>query len=226
MRIIDKNKDYYDYLQNVWRDDTVTFDRRDSYELSREEFAAAFLDESDHWSAYWLKRHPEGDRHKYVLLQIGSSFRLFDLMITKTGEKGTCLDYELSPKEVWQDYTRPPELIRLSAIRPPHSYYYREHPEEFPEAVRRGEYRVEKVFDEFISAKSKGEGCVEEKRHIPILKNIGIAALVPAEDVFLALEEYFLTQKRNLERTESAGLTDREKVTNHGFDPKTSFRGR
>ena len=29
---------YYDYLQNIWRDDTVTFDRRDSYNLSKEEF--------------------------------------------------------------------------------------------------------------------------------------------------------------------------------------------
>ena len=44
MRIIDSNKDYYDFWQNIWRDDTVTFDRRDSYDLSKEEFAGAFAD--------------------------------------------------------------------------------------------------------------------------------------------------------------------------------------
>lgn len=226
MKIIDSNKDYYDYLQNIWRDDTVTFDRWDSYDLSKEEFAGTFLDESYKWSEYWLKSYPEGDKHKYVLLQVCNQFWLFDLMITKTGDKGICLDYELRQNETWQDYTRPAEFIRLSAIRPPYSYYYQDHPEEFADAVKRGEYKTEWLYNRFTTSKSKGAGCVEETRHIPILKNIGIAALVPAESIFLALEEFFLTQRQNLERTESMGLTDLEKVTNHGFDAKTSFRGR
>ena len=36
MRIIDKNTDFYDFYQDVYRDDTFTFDRRDSYILSKE----------------------------------------------------------------------------------------------------------------------------------------------------------------------------------------------
>ena len=227
MRIIDSNKDYYDFWQNIWRDDTVTFDRRDSYDLSKEEFASAFSDESWKWSRYYLKAHSEGDKHKFVLLQVCNNFWLFDLIITKTSSTGICLDYELHLNETWQDYTRPTELIRLSAIRPPYRfYYYREHPEDFNEAVKRGDYKVEKVFNEFSNFKSKGAGYDRDVRHIPILKNIGIAALVPAEKIFLALEEFFLTQRRNLERTESAGLTDIEKATNHGFDAKVSFRGK
>ena len=60
------------------------------------------------------------------------------------------MDYELHLNEAWQDYTRPAELIQLSAIRPPYRfYYYREHPEDFIDAVKRGEYKVEKVFNEF-----------------------------------------------------------------------------
>ena len=36
MRIIDKNTDFYDYLQNVYRDDSVTYDRTDSFILTKE----------------------------------------------------------------------------------------------------------------------------------------------------------------------------------------------
>lgn len=222
MRIIDSNKDYYDFWQNIWRDDTVTFDRRGSYELSKEEFAGSFVDGSYKWSKYMFKYHPDGDSHKYVLLQVCNNFWFFDLLITKTGEEGVCTDYELHLNEAWQDHSQPPELIRLSVIR---SNRFFDNTCSADDA-RRGNYYIEKVFDEFVSSKSNGVSCAQDSRHIPILKNIGIAAEIPAEEIFLALEEYFLTQRRNSERTESVGLTDKDKVTNHGFDAKASFRGK
>ncbi|MBR4579338.1 MAG: hypothetical protein IKO22_06995 [Oscillospiraceae bacterium] len=229
MRIIDSNRDYYDFLQNIWRDDTITFDRRDSYVLSKEEFSSAFFDESYKWSKYYLKYHSEGDKHKYVLLQVCNNFWLFDLFITRTGAEGICLNYELHLNEAWQDYTRYPELIRLSAIRIPRYLFWYSRPDvslNVADMIKRGEYEADKVFNEFAYSKSMGESYAKDVRHIPILKNIGIAAEIPPEDIFLALEEYFLTQRRNSERTESTGLTDIDKVTNHGFDAKTSFRGK
>lgn len=229
MRIIDSNRDYYDFLQNIWRDDTVTFDRRDSYELSKEEFASAFFDESYKWGKYFRKTHSEGDKRKSVLLQVCNNYWLFDLFITKTGAEGICLDYELRLNEVWQDYTRPAALIRLSAIRVPRYLFWYSRSDlssGFIDLVKRGEYREDTVFNEFSYSKSKGEGYEQDVRHIPILKSIGVAAEVPAEDIFIALEEYFLTQRRKTERTESTGLTDKDKVVNHGFDAKTSFRGK
>ena len=36
MRIIDKNADYYDFWQGVYRDDSITFDRTDSFALTKE----------------------------------------------------------------------------------------------------------------------------------------------------------------------------------------------
>ena len=227
MRIIDGNKDYYDFWQNIWRDNTVTFDRRNSYDLSKEEFAGAFTDESYKWSDYILRMRPNRDRHKFVLLQVCNTFWLFDLLITKTGEEGICLDYELNLRETWLDYTCQPELIHRSHIRP--NYYWRffQNEKEFPvDSIKRGEYKTVKVFNNFANIKPKGDGQTEDLRSIPILKNIGIAAEVSADKIFLALEEYFLTQKKNSERTESIGLTDLEKITNHGFDIKTSFRGK
>jgi hypothetical protein len=45
-------------------------------------------------------------------------------------------------------------------------------------------------------------------------------------DIYNAFEEYFSLERTSTERTESVGLTDKEKITNHGFDTKISFRGK
>lgn len=227
MVIIDSNKDYYDYLQNIWRDKTVTFDRRNSYNLSKKEFANSFFDESSRFPRWTKKMRDNDSKHKHVLLQICNNFWLFDLFITKTDAGySICTDYDLHLNCSWRDYFRPTELIKLSAIQP--KYLVRHHGElqkDISEAVKRGDYKEVKVFNKFVISKSNGITYDKDVRSIPILKNLGIASEVPPEEIFLALEEYFLTQRRNAERTESAGLTDIEKVTSHGFDATTSFRG-
>ena len=45
-------------------------------------------------------------------------------------------------------------------------------------------------------------------------------------EMFLSLEEYFSLEKQANERSESIGLTDKERIENHGFSTKTSFRGK
>ncbi len=71
----------------------------------------------------------------------------------------------------------------------------------------------------------KGDNTRVEK-HIPLLKACGIAKCVDPLEVFLSFEEYFSLEKSSAERTASVGLTNLEKIGNHGFDLKTSFRGR
>lgn len=41
----------------------------------------------------------------------------------------------------------------------------------------------------------------------------------------ISLEEHFSHEKTSSERTTSVGITDKEKIENHGFDVRTSFRG-
>ena len=36
MRIIDKNTDFYDFLQNMYPDNSLTFDRTDSFVLTKD----------------------------------------------------------------------------------------------------------------------------------------------------------------------------------------------
>lgn len=222
MRIIDSNKDFYDYYQNIYRDDSLTFDRRDSYDLSKEEFAGNFYYDSCHTSyRYYNKWY---SKHHDVLLQICNTFWLFDLEVIKTNEIGRCVDYTLNLSGTWKDYNKPRELMRLSNIT--FWYYKVDTLEKKINAIKTNDYRVQKVFDKFHVYKSNGVTDVREERHTPILKNIGIAGCVDPMDIYLALEEYFSLEKTATERTESAGLTNDEKVSNHGFDLKKSFRGK
>jgi hypothetical protein len=52
----------------------------------------------------------------------------------------------------------------------------------------------------------------------------GIQEIIPAQDVYQSLEEYFSLEQQSAERRESVGLTDKDKIINHGFDITTSFR--
>ena len=220
MRIIDSNKDFYDYFQNIYLDNSLTFDRRDSYNLSKKEFAGKFS-----------LTHRNSDVKRRILLQICNTFWLFELIIFKTAEGGVCTDYSLSLIDTWKNYSCRPELIKLSEIGF-RFYSWKWSKEEFDkfnkkwiEAVKKGDFEIKQTFNRFAICRSKGTGWDKQEKHIPILKNIGVANEVNPLDVYLAFEEYFSKEKTKNERTESVGLTDKEKILNHGFDLKSSFRG-
>lgn len=223
MKIIDSNKDYYDFYQNIYRDNTIVFDRRDSYNLSKEEFARNFYYDNKRGCYRYFNRLYS--KNNDVLLQVCNTFWLFNLEITKSNDNGECTDYNLTLLGTWKDYGKRSELIKLSHIR--FHYYEIDTAEKEINAIKMNDYETQNVFEKFFITRSdKASGYVREERHIPILQNIGIAGLVEPLDIYLALEEYFSTQKTSTERTESVGLTNDEKVTNHGFDIKKSFRGK
>lgn len=221
MRIIDSSKDFYDYLQGVYRDDTIVFDRRDSYDLSREEFMRQFLCE-ERPRFYYGERY---EKEKDVLLQVCNTFWLFCLTVTDTDSYGFCKDYSIKLVETWKDYSVKRELMLLR-----HVYFFdwrkKLDMKEKVERIRTGDFKTLHTFNKFFIIKSHGVRDDREERHIPILKSTGIAGLVDPLYIYLALEEYFSFEKTASERTESIGLTDNEKVSNHGFDLKNSFRGK
>lgn len=57
----------------------------------------------------------------------------------------------------------------------------------------------------------------------PILKNTWIPKYVPAQDAYYEIEEWLIAQHNDVDQ-ESEGLTDVDKAINHGFDKKASFR--
>lgn len=228
MRIIDNNKDFYDYLQGVYPDDTTVFDRRDSYELSKDEFCSRFhSDFYRHFNPRLHKMVSNPDREKYLLLQVCNTFWFVLLTITADDSYGRCTDYKLDLISTWKDYSKPRKLIELSHITFPW-WFSDDSTSRLIEAIAHNEYRVEYTFNTFTFSKGGSTyiTSTHETRHIPILKNIGFAGLINPEDIYFAFDEYFSLEKTSSERTASLNITDKEKIINHGFDTKNSFRGK
>lgn len=223
MRIIDKNKDFYDYLQGVYRDDSVVFDRTDSFVLSREKMCDFVYSHS---------------HYPLILLQVCNTFWLF-FAETQRDSYGFVKDYDINFLSSWKDYNKPHKLIELTQIKIIHSLRI----SSYNKSSKRYERDKAKIWNEidFIVSSIKNDEYIVERRmdkgvvsvcgtyvekHIPILKASGLVIGINPLDIYLALEEYFSIKKTLSERTDSIGLTDKERIENHGFDTKISFRGK
>lgn len=235
MKIIDKSTDFYDYYQNIYPDNTLTFDRTDSYILSKEDLCGYLPVDK-----YTL----EGD-FEFLLLQVCNTFWLFLVIITKINEGRSVADYSIELLSTWKNYNKLRCLIQLDIIsfdwdirRQLFSYaapWWRRQIGEndkqnvfekksiLVDAINMNNHRVERRIDR-QRVNIGGDGYAE--KHIPLLKACGLASCMEPLDIYLAFEEYFSTEKTAAERTESAGLTDKERIENHGFDLKESFRGK
>lgn len=60
-------------------------------------------------------------------------------------------------------------------------------------------------------------------KSFPILKNTSFPKYMDAKEVYYAIEDWLIAQHNDVDQ-ESKGLTDIDKVENHGFDKKISFR--
>ena len=104
MRIIDKQHDFYDYLQDPT--DRIVFDRRGSFLLTKEIFC-----EGIRFQGYY-----SDSRFRFVLLQCGVDYWLFQVKITAKNECGNPVDYNLELLLNWKNYNGSNELIKLSAV--------------------------------------------------------------------------------------------------------------
>lgn len=234
MRIIDKNTDFYDYIQYMWvYDDSSSFDRTDSFLLTKAEFC-----EHLHRASYYGKT-PD---YNFVLLQVCNTFWLFLIKIEKIEQNkwGTYYaptDYSVELLKTWKNYNKARCAIKLDIID--FSYEVRlslyKHTREwsFESLIRKIDDLVQAIDTNNYSVKENmnnhtyisGDGTKTEK-HIPILKACGLSEYIQPMHIYSALDEYISMEKQASERTSSVGITDKEKIENHGFDTKTSFRGK
>ena len=230
MRIIDKNTDFYDFYQNMYPDSAFTFDRTDSYLLSKDD-VCAYL---------YTSRYTEEGDIRYLLLQVCNTFWLFLVIITKI-QQGSVKDFSVDLLATWKNYSKPRCLVKLDVIscswevdralsKRGRSWRIEYDKSDVIEnigilvsAIDLNNHRVERSFDRKRVRTSGGEWV---DKHIPLLKASGLASLVDPLDIYLAFEEYFSLEKTAIERTESVGITDKERIENHGFDTKVSFRGK
>lgn len=233
MRILDKNTDFYDYWQNIYRDDSVTFDRTDSFLLTKEIFCNHIM-----WSAPHSKFLKYQEQYHFALLQVCNTFWLFLIEVTKIDEYDRPTEYSVELITTWKNYNKSRCLMKLDIvgfgweiiriIR--HDRYGREidktklfqRKETLSSAIDQNDFGIKESINRHVIRKGDG---TESEKHIPLLKACGLAGCIDPLEIFLAFEEYFSLEKTSSERTTSIGLTDEEKIGNHGFDVKTSFRG-
>ena len=210
MRIIDKNYDFYDYLQCY--DDPIVFDRRGSFLLTKE-----YICECLKYNREWYESIDMSNKEHYVLIQCGATYWLLLLKVTATKSTyaGYILPTNYSIKLVtsWKNYNRPREVIKIYFISFKTWIRNRNDADSLAEEV---DNRNIRIFD-LVGTKTDA---------YPILKACGISEVISAEEIFNAIEEHFSLLKTESEKTEPVDATNDDKIVMHGFDTKISFRGK
>lgn len=236
MRIIDKNTDFYDFYQNIYPDKSITFDRTDSFLLTKELMC-------EHLDVRRYRFFNQEEPINFVLLQVCHSFWLFLAEITAKSTYGRPTDYKIELLKTWKNYDKERRMICLDIIDFGYeagrlicqdrfwNLYDKEkiirRADTLAELIDRNDYKIRSSIDCHTICKSgKRDEIITIDKHIPLLKACGIAELIDPLEIYLAFEGYFSLEKTSMERTESNGLTNNEKIGNHGFDIKTSFRGK
>ena len=221
MRIIDKNRDFYDYLQSPC-DNRIVFDRRGSFPLTKQSICHAF-----DW---------EKSPHRFLLLQCGGSFWLFYAEITERDSFGIPKDYDLELLSSWKDYRKENRLLDINVVSPkvpfvmpwktPTKEEIFKYKDALQNEITHGGYSYKNSLSRDIKYTDYKGSWKKEELKYPLLKESGIAGLVDVRELFCAIEEYFSIEKSKSERTEPLGATNNDKIEAHGFDVRTSFRGK
>ena len=216
MKIIDKHTDFYDYYQNIYKDDTFTFDRRDSFLLTKDFICKELSLLHDN---SWNKFH-------FLLLQVCNNFWLFLVENISVDSFGNTEDFDIELLSTWKSYLKPRKLCSLNIID---FYFYDRKSKDkirlnvgyFIQDINTNNYKFRRSLNKCIIY----NGNKKLEKHIPILRTSGLSAYINPQDIYLAFEEYFSLEKSSSERREPIGTTDIDKIESHGFDKKVSFRG-
>lgn len=204
MRIIDKNRDFYDYFQDY--DSDIVFDRRGSRILSNEELNT--------WSLY--NRYKSEFTDKYFLLQIGYTNWLILAKPTNIDKDTygyfTVNNFSLELIEMWKDYNKSVDF-KFGDIKTSYTLEYItskkfNHKTALIDDIKLGNFEYKNNFT--------------EKSPI-ILNKTKLPSILNAQDVYLAIEEWLSHKKDDIVHD---SMTDKEKIVSHGFDTKVSFRGK
>ena len=232
MRIIDKNHDFYDYLADP--NDVIVFDRRGSFLLEKQHVLDAIYYLNVHYCRYNSDRE-----HKFLVLQCGAAFWVFLLTVTLWNQPywtGSAVpaDYDLSLVTSWKDYGAKsrPLCVRVTACNAV----------KYDRRTKRWIFDLDTLDTDQIKqsantshckdlstlqvSKSTRQGIERHDYTIPILSGVGINKLVDPLDIFCSIEEHFSRERTASERAEPIGATNEDKIIMHGFDTKTSFRGK
>jgi hypothetical protein len=231
MQIIDKNKDFYDFLQFQYGiDKSRTYDRRGSIILTQSKLIKFLLGHND--KLFISDNTKYGSNVKYdiqFILECGNIqyvIKIEDIKALYNAE--SIIEWE-GKYILLKEFN---EFLHLFDATPISIFCL--------EVNRTIIYKSKRFNKWFNWKKSKNWNDVklndlvnkEKKDNIkknpdkllinPILKDSKIPSIIPAEKIMQGLELYF--SSLNEDKTINISLTDNDKLINHGFDKRWSFR--
>jgi len=211
MKIIDKNKDYYDYLQGVWgQDPKAVYMRQGSIVFS-----------SENRPPFMVKELPE-DVHAYQGYVVLTSGFVEHYIFVENTRDGICLEVFFK-RTITRPGDNPPLLLQcyVTCWQKHCPKYYAQNWRRMPSK----EQYIKQVLNHLSNPNGyrffySYSGTINTYYENPILMSFPLT-IVPAEDVFFGIQDYLLSQY-DCEITDKR--TDIEKLEAAGFDRKTSFR--
>jgi hypothetical protein len=207
MLIVDKNDDFYDHYSHIYGvDKQIVFDRRGSIIISDEIFC------TDIRINY--RRH--FDRIMY-LLEVGYKQYLIELTdITITKGKGLSLydDKIKFDAVLFKTFDEQKHLfdkeMTLCKIHVPYDYrFYYNRKDSLKDKIKDIKLQEIKILDNHVFK-------------LPILKDTKLTKILDAETIWKDLNVY--VSSCGNDKDVAIINTDKDKIVNHGFDTKTSFR--
>lgn len=206
MYIIDKHKDYYDYLSNIYGvDKRIVFDRRKSIPVTDEILIK--LTDIFQWKNYQKKTI-------FLLLEIG--FKQYVIQI----------DNVKFAKDYWNS-----EYYSSSSMKIVHLFDNNIHYFDSPMSIR--QIKIKSIWNwkkngmetQYIFSSNFNEtvkSIFRDSIANPILKDTQITSLIEPFEIWRELQTYISSLKND--KNIDLPMTDIEKAEIHGFDKKTSFR--
>jgi hypothetical protein len=209
MQIIDKNKDYYDYMRMYGVDKAITFDRRGSVVLSRIDLLRAISPVRDYY-----KREDEA---QYFVLEAGFTQWVFSANIKYEKAPGLSIFDPVSGviqlKATFKDNKHYfPKEIAIAPVDVPRSVW------NFMGDWRHWTRRKDLPIERFSDLELLKDRAVLN----PILRETHLASFIPAMDIWAEISNY--VSSKNNDRDAEIVNSDVDKIVNHGFDKKASFR--
>ena len=224
MKIIDNKKDYYDYVSGVYGiDPYVVYDRRGSV-------ASSFI--KDAWPEIFDKNIIDSDKisySRYGRYKTDKPFleKTYDIIV-EAGERHFFIkcnrrrETEDSPVELTYKFYDPIEMLKKqyhTDLYGKGSWVWNRYENEVERYNRKRSNSPLAMFitdyQHYWDKDSRSE--IEN----PIMKDLPITGLIPAEEIWQGIYDYLLKKK---EPVIIDSRTNDEHIESAGFDKKTSFR--
>ena len=202
MKIISKYKDYYDYLSGIYGiDDKIVLNRTEFFPVN--EFSTKIV--TFYIAGYSLDGYYDSQNNRWYF---GEDLIALD---PKPNIKKSKWERRIQINPRRYKYINKNRERCVSILFPTQNKYYHAYPDLIKDP--------NKINQKYGCPIMCSSGIPDDYIKFPILKDTGIASVLPAEKIYLMLIEW-LAPKENI----VDNRTNIEKILSAGFDTKTSFR--